>query len=181
MNDLEEVRYPHRLNVLVYPILKCLILKSQKHVFLFEMSAVVEEVEALKSKLKEYEKKEASWKEEHAQLLNFQKKLTQAGSHLKALTQENANLSKKMAEEKKQREELSKEINDLKTKLDNTKKGHQKEIKQLVDILETTIDEEHKNSPDVSTSTLLDSYIKSVQKRIPKKAINAPLSQAVQV
>ncbi|CEI96211.1 hypothetical protein RMCBS344292_10377 [Rhizopus microsporus] len=144
------------------------------------MSAVAEEVETLKSKLKEYEKKEASWKEEHAQLLNFQKKLTQAGSHLKALTQENANLSKKVTEEKKQREELSKEINDLKTKLDNTKKGHQKEIKQLVDILETTIDEEHKNSPDVSTSTLLDSYIKSVQKRIPKKAANAPLSQAVQ-
>ncbi|CEG79054.1 hypothetical protein RMATCC62417_13568 [Rhizopus microsporus] len=144
------------------------------------MSAVAEEVEALKSKLKEYEKKEASWKEEHAQLLNFQKKLTQAGSHLKALTQENANLSKKVTEEKKQREELSKEINDLKTKLDNTKKGHQKEIKQLVDILETTIDEEHKNSPDVSTSTLLDSYIKSVQKRIPKKVTNAPLSQAVQ-
>ncbi|RCH83611.1 hypothetical protein CU097_005172 [Rhizopus azygosporus] len=144
------------------------------------MSAVAEEVETLKSKLKEYEKKEASWKEEHAQLLNFQKKLTQAGSHLKALTQENANLSKKVTEEKKQREELSKEINDLKTKLDNTKKGHQKEIKQLVDILETTIDEEHKNSPDVSTSTLLDSYIKSVQKRIPKKAANAPLSQTVQ-
>ncbi|CAO3681347.1 hypothetical protein G6F70_004117 [Rhizopus microsporus] len=144
------------------------------------MSAVAEEVETLKSKLKEYEKKEASWKEEHAQLLNFQKKLTQAGSHLKALTQENANLSKKVTEEKKQREELSKEINDLKTKLDDTKKGHQKEIKQLVDILETAIDEEHKNIPDVSTSTLLDSYIKSVQKRIPKKAANAPLSQAAQ-
>ncbi|CEJ02399.1 hypothetical protein RMCBS344292_16406 [Rhizopus microsporus] len=123
------------------------------------MSAVAEEVETLKSKLKEYEKKEASWKEEHAQLLNFQKKLTQAGSHLKALTQENANLSKK---------------------LNDTKKGHQKEIKQLVDILETAIDEEHKNIPDVSTSTLLDSYIKSVQKRIPKKAANAPLSQAAQ-
>ncbi|CEJ02400.1 hypothetical protein RMCBS344292_16406 [Rhizopus microsporus] len=144
------------------------------------MSAVAEEVETLKSKLKEYEKKEASWKEEHAQLLNFQKKLTQAGSHLKALTQENANLSKKVTEEKKQREELSKEINDLKTKLNDTKKGHQKEIKQLVDILETAIDEEHKNIPDVSTSTLLDSYIKSVQKRIPKKAANAPLSQAAQ-
>lgn len=128
----------------------------------------------LKTRLEEYEKK---YKEEHAQLVNFQKKLTQAGTHLKSLAQENAKLNKSLTDQKSQYEKIITEkddkVNELEKEFEKTNQGHQKEIKQLVDILETTattIDEENTTTttPDVSTSTLLDSYIKSVQKRLNK-------------
>jgi chromosome segregation ATPase len=158
-------------------------------------------VASLRLQIQELEKKEKATleklKEEHAQLVNFQKKLAQAGSHLKTLAQENANLTKSLAEEKKQKENTVKEkteletmrhdenttwstkVQELENELKSSKEGHQKEIKQLVDILETTaksINQEEEDTttrysvPDVSTSTLLDNYIKSVQKRLAKSA-----------
>lgn len=120
----------------------------------------------LKTRLEEYEKK---YKEEHAQLVNFQKKLTQAGTHLKSLAQENAKLNKSLTDQKSQLDEKDDQLKQLENKLQNTAQGHQKEIKQLVDILENMIEEEGPSStPDLSTSTLLDSYVKSVQKRLNK-------------
>lgn len=125
----------------------------------------------LKTRLEEYEKK---YKEEHAQLVNFQKKLTQAGTHLKSLAQENAKLNKSLTDQKNQLDEKDDQLKQLKDKLHTTAQGHQKEIKQLVDILENMIDEgeggaaSSNTTPDVSTSTLLDSYVKSVQKRLSK-------------
>jgi chromosome segregation ATPase len=142
----------------------------------------------LKSQIKEYETK---LKEQHGQLVNFQKKLAQAGNHLKTLAQENANLTKSVAEEIKSKDNVLKERTELETMrhdenttwstkvqaleqaLASSKEGHQQEIKQLVDILESTaksidIEKEETVVPDVSTSTLLDSYMKSVQKRLIK-------------
>lgn len=126
----------------------------------------------LKTRLEEYEKK---YKEEHAQLVNFQKKLTQAGTHLKSLAQENAKLNKSLTDQKNQLDEKDDQLTQLEHKLQNTAQGHQKEIKQLVDILENMLDEGEgappsSTAPDVSTSTLLDSYVKSVQKRLNKSA-----------
>ncbi|CEP08638.1 hypothetical protein [Parasitella parasitica] len=140
--------------------------------------STTDDVNTLKTRLEEYEKK---YKDEHAQLVNFQKKLTQAGTHLKSLAQENAKLNTSLTDQKSQHEktiaEKDKQLDELEKVLQKTKQGHQKEVKQLVDILETTattIDEGHTTiptvaaaaTPDVSTSTLLDSYIKSVQKRL---------------
>lgn len=158
-------------------------------------------VASLKLQLQEFEKREkatqAKLQEEHAQLLNFQKKLAQAGSHLKTLAQESATLTKSLTEEKKQKENLQKakteletmrhdenttwssKVNELENELKTSKEGHQVQIKQLVDILETTAktmnQEENTNTsvPDVSTSTLLDNYIKSVQKRLAKSTETA--------
>ncbi|KAI8646372.1 hypothetical protein BD408DRAFT_410120 [Parasitella parasitica] len=134
--------------------------------------STADDVNILRARLEEYEKK---YKDEHAQLVNFQKKLTQAGTHLKSLAQENAKLNTSLTDQKSQHEKMivekDKQLNELEKELQNTKQGHHKEVKQLVDILETTattIDEENTTTapPDVSTSTLLDSYIKSVQKRL---------------
>ncbi|CAO3619785.1 unnamed protein product [Mucor fragilis] len=135
------------------------------------MSAT-EDATVLKTRLEEYEKK---YKEEHAQLVNFQKKLTQAGTHLKSLAQENAKLNKSLTDQKNQLDEKDDQLTQLEHKLQNTAQGHQKEIKQLVDILENMLDEGEgappsSTAPDVSTSTLLDSYVKSVQKRLNKSA-----------
>ncbi|CAO0801185.1 unnamed protein product [Mucor circinelloides] len=130
------------------------------------MAAATEDATVLKTRLEEYEKK---YKEEHAQLVNFQKKLTQAGTHLKSLAQENAKLNKSLTDQKSQLDEKDDQLKQLENKLQNTAQGHQKEIKQLVDILENMIEEEGPSStPDLSTSTLLDSYVKSVQKRLNK-------------
>lgn len=149
--------------------------------------------------MKEFEKKELTWKatqeklkEEHAQLINFQKKLAQAGSHLKTLAQENASLTKTLAEQKKEKqalldektaletkhreevEQLEEKTFQLKSNLDSSREGHEKEIKQLVDLLETAAKSMDGGAapvsvtPDVSTSTLLDNYMKSVQKRISR-------------
>lgn len=157
-------------------------------------------VASLKSQLKEIESKWKSTqdklKEEHGQLINFQKKLAQAGSHLKTLAGENANLTKQLVQEKKEKQNLVKEKQELETmRHDETKtwstkveqleqdwkksnEGHQREILQLVDLLETTAlnEDNSQHVPDVSTSTLLDSYIKSVQKRLiaePKKSVKS--------
>ncbi|KAL0141738.1 Golgi matrix protein [Mucor lusitanicus] len=130
-------------------------------------AATTEDATVLKTRLEEYEKK-------HAQLVNFQKKLTQAGTHLKSLAQENAKLNKSLTDQKNQLDEKDDQLKQLKDKLHTTAQGHQKEIKQLVDILENMIDEgeggaaSSNTTPDVSTSTLLDSYVKSVQKRLSK-------------
>jgi hypothetical protein len=69
-----------------------------------------------------------------------------------------------VAQEKKTVEKLQEESKEK-------EKGHQKEIKQLVDILESsnTVEDTLEAIPDVSNSTLLDNYIKSVQKRIVKQ------------
>lgn len=161
------------------------------------MSTTDEVVAQLKAHIKEFEKKELTWKEEHAQLINFQKKLAQAGSHLKTLAQENASLTKSLAERNKEKQALLDEKTALETKhqeevrqyeektallksnLDTSREGHEKEIKQLVDILETAAKSMDGGAaaavatppivtPDVSTSTLLDSYMKSVQKRLSR-------------
>jgi hypothetical protein len=102
---------------------------------------------------------------------------------LKTLAQENTNLTKTLQQEKKERKELEikhqdeikllkEKVSTLKQDLKSSHEGHQKEIKQLVDILETTAknmdEKEVEITPDVSTSTLLDSYMKSVQKRLSK-------------
>lgn len=133
---------------------------------------------SLKAQIKEFEKKESLYKdklrEEHTQLLNFQKKLAQAGSHLKTLAQENTHLTKQLAQEKKDHQDeiklLKEKVATLENDLRSSQEGHQKEVKQLVDILETTaknMDAKQVDiTPDVSTSTLLDSYVKSVQKRL---------------
>ncbi|GAN08240.1 Golgi matrix protein [Mucor ambiguus] len=134
-------------------------------------AATTEDATVLKTRLDEYEKK---YKEEHAQLVNFQKKLTQAGTHLKSLAQENAKLNKSLTDQKNQLDDKDDQLKQLEHKLQNTAQGHQKEIKQLVDILENMINEGEGGSPpsettpDVSTSTLLDSYVKSVQRRLNK-------------
>lgn len=154
---------------------------------------------SLKAQLKETESKwkitQDKLKEEHAQLINFQKKLAQAGSHLKTLAGENASLTKQLGQEKneklilaKEKQELesirhdetrtwSAEVEQLKLDLEKSKEGHKREILQLVDLLETTTafkeEEERKHVPDVSTSTLLDSYIKSVQKKLTMKALKS--------
>jgi chromosome segregation ATPase len=132
-------------------------------------------VAALKARLKDFEKTETllkeKLKEEHAQLLNFQKKLSQAGSHLKSLAQENANLTSSLAQQKTDLEAVrTEQVTALQDEISKTKQGHQKDIKQLVDIIETTIDSTEGDAPDVSTSTLLDSYIKSVQKKLNTSA-----------
>lgn len=161
------------------------------------MSTTDEVVAQLKAHIKEFEKKELTWKEEHAQLINFQKKLAQAGSHLKTLAQENASLTKSLAERNKEKQALLDEKTALETKhqeevrqyeektallksnLDTSREGHEKEIKQLVDILETAAKSMDGGAvaavatppivtPDVSTSTLLDNYMKSVQKRLSR-------------
>lgn len=147
-------------------------------------------VASLKSQLKDIESKwkstQEKLKEEHGQLINFQKKLAQAGSHLKTLAGENANLTKQLALEKKEKQNVVKEKQELETMrhdetkvwsakveqleqdLKKSKEGHQREILQLVDLLETAAlnEENNKQIPDVSTTTLLDNYIKSVQKRL---------------
>ena len=156
----------------------------------------LEIVAQLQAQIKELEKRESLYKdklkEEHAQLVNFQKKLAQAGSHLKTLAQENATLNKSMAQEKneknaaleekqrletertKEREQWEKKYSTLETTLTSSQQGHQKEIKQLVNILETSATKHGEVvTPDVSTSTLLDNYMKSVQKRLSKS--NGPV------
>ncbi|GAA5810603.1 hypothetical protein MFLAVUS_004026 [Mucor flavus] len=110
-------------------------------------------------------------KEEHGQLINYQKKLAQAGSHLKTLAGENSNLTKQVQLEKGKRQQLetkqTNEIQLLETEIKKSQQGHQKEVLQLVELLEkATLNNKENSVPDVSTSTLLDSYIKSVQKRI---------------
>lgn len=172
------------------------------------LTCILFKVANLKAQVKEFEKKELAWKatqdklkEEHAQLVNFQKKLAQAGSHLKTLAQENANLTKSLAERNKEKQALLDEKTALETKhqeevkqyeektallqsnLETSREGHAKEIKQLVDILETAAKSMDGGgggtttaaattppsvTPDVSTSTLLDSYMKSVQKRLSR-------------
>lgn len=127
-------------------------------------------MESLKARLKEFENTETllkvKLKEEHTQLLNFQKKLSQAGNHLKSLAQENSNLNKLLAQQKIDLEAVrTEQVTALQGELSKTKNGHQKEIKQLVGILETTMNH-GEETPDVSTSTLLESYIKSVQKKL---------------
>ncbi|KAI8997152.1 hypothetical protein BDB01DRAFT_845832 [Pilobolus umbonatus] len=152
------------------------------------MSTSAEE-ELLKDRIRQYEKQENIWKEEHAQLVTIQQKLAQAGVHLKSLAQNNANLKKTLSTEQQQREnerqlwnkerselesnrlnevkEWKTRVGELENELKMKKEGHQREIEQLVEIVETTCaDKQSESSPDVSTSTLLDSYIRSVQKRI---------------
>lgn len=129
----------------------------------------------LRNQLKEYESKlkltQEKLKEEHGQLINYQKKLAQAGSHLKTLAGENSNLTKQVQLEKGKRQQLetkqTNEIQLLEAEIKKSQQGHQKEVLQLVELLEkTTLNNKENSVPDVSTSTLLDSYIKSVQKRI---------------
>ncbi|CAO3680994.1 unnamed protein product [Rhizopus stolonifer] len=52
------------------------------------MSATEQEVENLKKKVQEYEKSEKKWRDEHKQLVDLQKKITQAGNHMRTLTNE---------------------------------------------------------------------------------------------
>ncbi|KAG2231295.1 hypothetical protein INT48_006406, partial [Thamnidium elegans] len=129
----------------------------------------------LRNQLKEYETKwkstQEKLKEEHGQLINYQKKLTQAGTHIKTLAGENSNLSKQVQLEKSKRQQLetkqTNEIQLLETEIKENQQGHQKEVLQLVELLEkATLNNKENSVPDVSTSTLLDNYIKSVQKRI---------------
>ncbi|KAI9470638.1 MAG: hypothetical protein EXX96DRAFT_364081 [Benjaminiella poitrasii] len=164
------------------------------------MSTIDDDVAKLKTRIQELEKQETTWKEklkeEHTQLVNLQKKLTQAGTHLKTLAQENANLTKSISEQKNQKQQitelmkqekskwstkhkealLSKE-NEMKKKIQKNNEDHQKEINQLVSILESTtkgenIDNKEGIIPDVSTSTLLDNYIRSVQKRLLNQSLD---------
>lgn len=152
---------------------------------------------SLKLQLKEIESKwkltQDKLKEEHGQLINFQKKLAQAGSHLKTLANENANLNKQLVQEKKDKQLLTKEkqelenmrneetktwsnkVDQLHKDLEKNNEGHQREIIQLVDLLETAAlkEDNNKHVPDVSTSTLLDSYIKSVQKRLSTEPVKS--------
>ncbi|KAI9267716.1 hypothetical protein EDC94DRAFT_688687 [Helicostylum pulchrum] len=134
-----------------------------------------DEVVQLRNQLKEYESKlkstQEKLKEEHGQLINYQKKLAQAGSHLKTLAGDNSNLTKQAQLEKGKRQQLetkqTNEIQLLETKIKESQQGHQKEVLQLVELLEkATLNNKENSVPDVSTSALLDSYIKSVQKRI---------------
>jgi len=99
----------------------------------------------LKTRLEEYEKK---YKEEHAQLVNFQKKLTQAGTHLKSLAQENAKLNKSLTDQKNQLDEKDDQLKQLEHKLESTAQGHQKEIKQLVDILSKATEQPSQKKPN---------------------------------
>jgi chromosome segregation ATPase len=130
-------------------------------------------VAALKARLKDFERSETllkdKLKEEHAQLLNFQKKLSQAGNHLKSLAQENSNLTKSLAQQKTDLDAVRDEqVAALQEEIAKTKEEHQQEIKRLVSILQSIDDSEE--VPDVSSSALLDNYIKSVQKKLNASA-----------
>ncbi|KAI7899710.1 uncharacterized protein BX663DRAFT_440588 [Cokeromyces recurvatus] len=164
-------------------------------------------VASLKLRIQELEKQEAIWKEklkeEHTQLINFQKKLAQAGTHLKTLTQENASLTKSVTEQKKQQQEMTemmmkeksqlemkynddhqtwtKKEEELKEEIKKMNQSHQKGIKQLVSILESTINEKDDEAtmPDVSTPSLLDSYIKSLQEMLLNQSSEAKKPEKV--
>lgn len=137
-------------------------------------------MEALQAQIKEYEKQkklsQEKLKEEHAQLVSFQKKLTQAGSHLKTLAQQNATLNKKVEEQSHQLEEQNTRLKEQEEEhtviLQQRQKGHEKEVKQLVEVLEKATATNEESPPDVSNSTLLDNYVKSVQKRLITKKPN---------
>ncbi|EIE85166.1 hypothetical protein RO3G_09876 [Rhizopus delemar RA 99-880] len=129
------------------------------------MSTVNQEVESLKKRLEKYEKDERKWKEEHTQLLDLQKKITQAGSHMRTLANEISTLSKAVADEKQQKEQLNIE---WQKKQSDTEKDHQEKLKQLIDIVESGLDE--KQQPDTSGS--LETYLQSLQERLSKKAAN---------
>ncbi|KAG1055355.1 hypothetical protein G6F43_002681 [Rhizopus delemar] len=94
---------------------------------------------------------------------------------MRTLANEISTLSKAVADEKQQKEQLNIE---WRKKQSDTEKDHQEKLKQLIDIVESGLDE--KQQPDTSGS--LETYLQSLQERLSKKAANNDTSpQKLQV
>ncbi|KAI8344417.1 hypothetical protein BC941DRAFT_9703 [Chlamydoabsidia padenii] len=140
------------------------------------------EVEALRARLQAYEHREAQWKQhlekaqlEHTQLQTYQQKLTQAGTHLKALATDNNRLQQELnqrtASLEQLEQQLQKDHEDWALQLEQQKKSNYSTLEFLLQQLHLDDDQQDNGItqtspasalPDISNLEQVQHYIETV-------------------
>ncbi|KAI8062598.1 hypothetical protein BC940DRAFT_261691 [Gongronella butleri] len=127
------------------------------------------DVQTLRTRLEAYEHREGQWKlqlqQQHAQVQALQQKLTQAGTHLKALATENAKLH---AQQQQQPSVDDSRLKELQQQLEQQQTSHQASLEAM--IRDLSLHDAQQNAPNPADMDQVQRYVHSVTAKLASKA-----------